>query len=79
MLGRADEQTNVHYENNVSGINFRNLIQGSGSVTVNSSSNDYKKLTGEETEILDIYRSLNIEDKSTFLNFILKMKKEKSS
>lgn len=79
LLGRADEQANTHYENNVNGINFSNLIQGSGSVTVNSSSNDYKKLTGEETEILDIYRSLNIEYKSTFLNFILKMKKEKSS
>ena len=79
LLGRTDEQANVHYENNVSGINFSNLIQGSGSVTVNSSSNDHKKLTGEETEILDIYRSLNIEDKSTFLNFILKIKKEKSS
>ena len=76
LVGRTNEDTNTHYENNVSGINFSNLIQGSGSVTVNSSSNDYKKLTGEETEILDIYRSLNIEDKSTFLNFILKMKKE---
>ncbi len=56
LVGRTNEDTNTHYENNVSGINFSNLIQGSGSVTVNSSSNDYKKLTGEETEILDIYR-----------------------
>ncbi len=31
----------------------------------------------EETEILNIYRSLNIRDKSTFLNFILDIGKEK--
>ena len=76
LLGRTDEQANSYH---LSNINDSNFVQGSGSVTVNSSSNDHKKLTGEETEILDIYRSLNIEDKSTFLNFILKMKKEKSS
>lgn len=79
LLGRTDEQTGTYYANNVNGINFSNLIQGSSAVTVNSNNNDYKGLSKEETEILNIYRSLDIRDKSTFLNFILNMEKEKSN
>ncbi len=73
LVGRTDEKINTHYENNVSGINFSNLIHGSGSVTVNSSNNDYKKLTKEETEILNIYRLLDARDRTKFMNFIFEM------
>ncbi len=73
LLGRTDEKINTHYENNVSGINFSNLIHGSGSVTVNSSNNDYKKLTKEETEILNVYRLLDARDRTKFMNFIFEM------
>ena len=73
LLGRTDEKINTHYENNVSGINFSNLIHGSGSVTVNSINNDYKKLTKEETEILNVYRLLDARDRTKFMNFIFEM------
>ena len=73
LVGRTNEQSNTSCTNNVNGINFSNLIQGSSAVTVNSNKNDYKGLSDEETEILNIYRSLNIRDKSTFLNLILDM------
>ncbi len=73
LVGRTGEKINTHYENNVSGINFSNLIHGSGSVTVNSSNNDYKKLTKEETEILNVYRLLDARDRTKFMNFIFEM------
>lgn len=79
LLGRTDEQTATYYTNNVNGINFSNLIQGSSAVTVNSNNNDYKGLSNEETEILDIYRSLDIRNKNKFLNIILDMEKEESN
>ncbi|MCI9354089.1 MAG: helix-turn-helix domain-containing protein [Firmicutes bacterium] len=79
LLGRTDEQTGTYYANNVNGINFSNLIQGSSAVTVNSNNNDYKGLSNEETEILDIYRSLNIRNKTKFLNLILDMEKEENN
>ncbi len=79
LLGRTDEQTATYYTNNVNGINFSNLIQGSSAVTVNSNNNDYKGLSNEETEILDIYRSLNIRNKTKFLNLILNMEKEENN
>lgn len=79
LLGRTNEQSNTSCTNNVNGINFSNLIQGSNSVTVNSNNNDYKSLSNEETEILDIYRSLNIRNKTKFLNLILDMEKEENN
>lgn len=95
LLGRTNEQTNNCYSNNISDNSFSNFVQGNGTVTVgsfsvgsvsNSQNTDHTKkemqqnnLSNEETEILNIYRSLNIRDKSTFLNFILNMEKEKSN
>lgn len=55
-----------------------NIIKGDTSISVPSSTNKSTQLSKEETEILNIYRSLNIRDKSTFLNFILDIGKEKS-
>lgn len=78
LLGRTDEQTNTSCINNVTGVNFSNLIQNRSSVTVNSNKNDYKGLSQEETEILDIYRSLNIREKAKFLNMALDIEKKKS-
>ena len=81
LLG-LNELRNSYYTNN---INDSSVIQGNSSVAVNGSVfnsssistslpiNENKQLSKEETEILNIYRSLNIRDKSTFLNFILNM------
>ncbi len=78
LLGRTDEQTNTHYTNNINDINDSNFIQGIGSITVHdSTSNQPKELSKEETEILDIYRSLNIREKAKFLNMALDIEKEK--
>ena len=77
LLGRTDEQTGTYHANNVSS----SFVQNDGAVTLgsvsvssafNNNSNDIAS-SKEETEILNIYRSLNIRDKSTFLNFILNM------
>ncbi len=76
-----DEQANSHYTNHISNINSsNNVVQGSGFVTVNDSSNNKSKdLTKEETEILNIYRSLNIRDKARFLNMILEIDEKKTN
>jgi len=95
LLGRTDEQATTHYSNNVSDNNFSNFVHGNGAVTVGSFSvgsisnpqnADYtqketqqNKLSDEETEILDIYRSLNIRKKAKFLNMALDIEKEKSN
>ena len=83
LLGRTNEQTNNCYSNNISDNSFNNFMQGNiikgdTSISVPSSTNKSTQLSKEETEILNIYRSLNIRDKSTFLNFILDIGKEKS-
>ncbi len=83
LLGRTNEQTNNFYSNNISDNSFNNFMQGNiikgdTSISVPSSTNKSTQLSKEETEILNIYRSLNIRDKSTFLNFILDIGKEKS-
>lgn len=91
----TNKQTNNCYSNNISDNSFSNFVQGNGTVTVgsfsvgsvsNSQNTDHTKkemqqnnLSNEETEILNIYRSLNIRDKSTFLNFILNMEKEENN
>ena len=79
LLGRTNEQTNNCYSNNISDNSFNNFMQGNiikgdTSISVPSSTNKSTQLSKEETEILNIYRSLNIRDKSTFLNFILDRK-----
>lgn len=83
LLGRTNEQTNTCYSNNISDNSFNNFMQGNiikgdTSISVPASTNKSTQLSKEETEILNIYRSLNIRDKSTFLNFILDIGKEKS-
>ena len=83
LLGRTNEQTNNCYSNNISDNSFNNFMQGNiikedTSISVPASTNKSTQLSKEETEILNIYRSLNIRDKSTFLNFILDIGKEKS-
>ena len=83
LLGRTNEQTNNCYSNNISDNSFNNFMQGNiikedTSISVPTSTNKSTQLSKEETEILNIYRSLNIRDKSTFLNFILDIGKEKS-
>lgn len=78
LLGRTNEPTNTHYINN--DINNGNIMQDIAVVdsAIHFVSDKDKGLSKEESEILDIYRSFNICDKSTFLNFILGMRKEKS-
>ena len=75
-----DEQTSSHYTNHISNINSSNVVQGSSSVTVNNNTNNSNQinLSKEETEILNIYRSLNIRDKARFLNMILEIDERKN-
>lgn len=83
LLGRTDEQTGTYHANNVSS----SFVQNDGAVTLgsvsvssafNSNSNDISS-SKEEAEILDIYRSLNIRNKTKFLNLILNMEKEENN
>jgi len=83
LLGRTDERTGTYHANNVSS----SFVQNDGAVTLgsvsvssafNSNSNDIAS-SKEETEILDIYRSLNIRNKTKFLNLILDMEKEENN
>ena len=83
LLGRTDEQTGTYHANNVSS----SFVQNDGAVTLgsvsvssafNSNSNDISS-SKEEAEILDIYRSLNIRNKTKFLNLILDMEKEENN
>ena len=73
LLGRTDEQTNTHSTNNINS-NFvqsnGSVTLGSGSISVGSTFNNScnnTSLSEEETEILDLYRSLNIRGKRKFL------------
>ncbi len=82
LLGRTDKQTLTHSTSNINS----NFVQSNGSVTlgsvsvgstINNSSNNIS-LSEEETEILNIYRSLNIREKAKFLNMALDIEGEKS-
>ena len=80
LLGRTNEQTNNCYSNNISDNSFNNFMQGNiikgdTSISVPTSTNKSTQLSKEETEILDIYRSLDIRNKSKFLNMIFDIEK----
>lgn len=84
LLGRTNEQTNNCYSNNISDNSFNNFMQGNiikgdTSISVPSSTNKSTQLSKEETEILDIYRSLDIRNKSKFLNMIFDIEKEENN
>jgi len=77
LLGRTDEQTGTYHANNVSS----SFVQNDGAVTLgsvsvssafNSNSNDIAS-SKEETEILNIYRSLEARDRTKFMNFVFDM------
>ena len=84
LLGRTNEQTNTCYSNNISDNSFNNFMQGNiikedTSISVPTSTNKSTQLSKEETEILDIYRSLDIRNKSKFLNMIFDIEKEENN
>lgn len=86
LLGRTDKQTTTYYTNNINDMNESNFIQGnnSGSISIKTIEHKPEKtynkdLSNEETEILNIYRSLNIRNKTKFLNLILNMEKEENN
>lgn len=71
LIGKTDEQTSTYHANNINS----NFVQGnnSGSISVsstfNGNSNDIS-LSKEETEILNIYRSLNARDRTKLMTFV---------
>ena len=77
LVGRTDEQTPS--ANNINS----SFVQSNGSVTLGSvsvgstfnSNSNAPSLSQEETEILDIYRKLNIRGKAQFLNMALEIEK----
>lgn len=81
LIGKTEEQTNIHYVNNINDINDSNFIQGNiikgdTSISVPSSTNKSTQLSKEETEILNIYRSLEARDRTKFMNFVFEMQDE---
>lgn len=81
LLGRTNEQTNNCYSNNISDNSFNNFMQGNiikgdTSISVPSSTNKSTQLSKEETEILNIYRSLEARDRTKFMNFVFEMQDE---
>lgn len=60
LLGETDEP-GLYYANNIQGSN---LVQGSGSVTVNEANSVSK----EESELLRIYRELDVRNRAKLLN-----------
>ena len=90
LLGRENRENNKAgidiVASKVKGLNMENynektsvLVSNVEDWNVKNDQEKNKDLSDEETEILGIYRSLNIRDKSTFLNFILNMEKEKNN
>ncbi len=83
LIGKTDEQTNTYHTNNINS----NFVQKNGSITFgsvsvgSSSDNDSNNivLSKEETEILNIYRSLNIRRKAKFLNMALDIEQEENN
>lgn len=78
LLG-LNELRNPYYTNN---INDSSVIQSNSSVAVTGSilnsgsisapvyTNEEKQLSKEETEILNVYRSLEARDRTKFMNFV---------
>ena len=77
LLGRTDEQTTTYHANNVSS----SFVQNDSAVTLGSVSvasafhNNSSDISSskEETEILNIYRSLDARDRTKFMNFVFDM------
>lgn len=68
LLGRTTERNNSYFASNISGSN---LVQGSGSVTVGET------LSKEESELLRIYRNLNVRGRSKLLNVAFELEDRK--
>ncbi len=62
LLGRTTERSNSYFAKNISGSNF---VQGSGSVTVGETDDMVSK---EESELLRIYRELDVRSRAKLLN-----------
>lgn len=88
LLGHTDEQTATYYTHNIkdgnvvqsnNSVAVNGSVFNSGSISTSVSTDKNKDLSNEETEILNIYRSLNIRNKTKFLNLILGMENEENS
>lgn len=62
LLGRTNNRNTSYYASNISDSNF---VQGSGSVTIEQS----ELLSKEESEILRIFRNLDVRGRTKLLNF----------
>ena len=47
-----------------------NIIKGDTSISAPVYTNEEKQLSKEETEILNVYRSLEARDRTKFMNFV---------
>lgn len=77
LVGRTNtnKQTNNCYSNNISDNSFNNFMQGNiikGDTSISAPvyTNEEKQLSKEETEILNVYRSLEARDRTKFMNFV---------
>ena len=61
LLGRTTERTNSYYASN---INDSNFVQGSGTVTIG----DCNETSKEESELLRIYRELDVRSRAKLMN-----------
>ncbi len=68
LLGQSEENK-VYYASN---INDSNFVQGSGSVTIENK----EALSKEESEILRIYRNLDVRGRTKFLNYAFELEDE---
>ena len=59
LLGRTNDRNNSYIAQNISGSN---VVQGSGSVTIG------EKISKEESELLRIYRVLDVRGRAKLLN-----------
>lgn len=85
LLG-LNELRNSYYTNNINDINDSNFVQGNNLASISivsggtNSNNRFSdtSLSEEESEILNIYRSLNVRDRIKFMNMAFDIEKEKS-
>ena len=80
LLGRTEKQSNTYYSNNINNMNDSSVIQGSNSGSISIKNIEHKSketqqndLSKEETEILNIYRSLDVRNRTKFMNFVFEM------
>ncbi len=78
LLG-LNELRNPYYTNNIndssviqsnSSVAVTGSILNSGSISTSIPTNEEKQLSKEETEILNVYRSLEARDRTKFMNFV---------